>query len=166
MKRCDEMNHQLDCDGHPAICDCSFHENARRAAATHPPEPCSSQLDNDPPRCSQCGRLPPLHAKHCPTITLAEVSRTAAALSELAGIGSDVCTLLAAVQEGATLVLTGPGSHDRRGAPRFGASLESADGAREAHAMGDDLPRLLGDLVKCWRSPASMINRVSPAVSR
>lgn len=95
-------------------------------------------------------------------------ARTAAALAELAGIGSDVCALLHAVQGGATLVITGPDPIGRTGAPKFGASLESATGAREAHAMGDDLPRLLSDLVKCWGSAASMANRVpvSPAVSR
>jgi hypothetical protein len=185
------------CEQHPAICDCNFHENARRAAFinSHPApaagEPCSCVFnadgtvsnpcpawhymndsktvrdrlrDNSPPRCSQCGREPPLHAKDCPRIVT--LSRTSAALSELASVGSDVCALLAAVQGGATLVITGPDSHARKGVPHFGASLESSDGAREAHAMGNDLPRLLRDLAQSWASDASMRQRVSPAASR
>jgi len=96
----------LECDEDPAICDCAFHDNARRAAATDPVQIYREQreppaenlervkrllqerpevaariaeqvvtglglgafLDNDPPRCSQCGREPPTHARHCPTL--------------------------------------------------------------------------------------------------
>ncbi len=47
----------LECDEDPVFCDCSFHVNARRAERSH---------DNDPPRCNQCGREPPTHARHCP----------------------------------------------------------------------------------------------------
>jgi len=82
----------------------------------------------------------------------AKSRRIIEALSELAGMGSDFCALLAAVQGGATLVITGPDPLGRNDVPRFGASLESTSGAIEAHAMGSELPRLLSDLAKSWAS--------------
>lgn len=77
-------------------------------------------------------------------------TRITAALSELAGMGSDICSLLHAVQGGATLVLAGPDPLGNIHAPRFGATLESATGARHASVYGSDLPRLLSDLVANW----------------
>lgn len=96
----------LECDEDPAVCDCAYHDNARRAAATHsqwddpdaplrggwapgtnhrigdfgefigPPDArqvaavrATRPLDNDPPRCNQCGREPPTHARHCPKVS-------------------------------------------------------------------------------------------------
>jgi hypothetical protein len=83
-------------------------------------------------------------------VDTAQRRRISAALNELAGMGSDICTLLEGIQGGATLVITGPDPLGRSDVPRFGASIESATGAREAHAMGSDLPRLLSDLAASW----------------
>lgn len=104
--------------------------------------------------CPECGKRPTVdkdHAPGCPRAPghpSAQSERTSSALSELAAMGSDICTLLAAVQAGATLVLTGP---DPLGSSqRFGATIESATGARYVHGTDRELSRLLSDLAKQW----------------
>lgn len=115
----------------------------------HANGPCPGHR-SDPARpgfCSLCG-------SPCESRPRREASeqqqRTSSALAELAAMGSDVCALLAAVQGGATLVISGPDPLGSRTSPRFGATIQSATGAREAHATGSDLPRLLSDLAKSW----------------
>ena len=53
-----EADPSLGCDGHPAVCDCSYHENARRAEETHR-EPSTVPLpgEADPPELQHAVRL-------------------------------------------------------------------------------------------------------------
>lgn len=74
-----------------------------------------------------------------------------AALGELAAMGSDVASLLAAVDAGATLVMTGPDPLGSTAAPRFAGSIESNGGAREAHATGAALLEMVAGLATAWR---------------
>jgi hypothetical protein len=74
------------------------------------------------------------------------------ALGELAVMGSDVATLFAAVDAGATFVITGPDPlRSDRKIPRFGATLESHTGSREANASGDSLVAVIADIAAQWR---------------
>jgi hypothetical protein len=73
------------------------------------------------------------------------------ALGELAVMGSDVATVFAAVDSGATFVITGPDPLMSTRAPRFGATLESHSAAREANASGESLIQVLAEIARQWR---------------
>ena len=107
-------------------------------------------LDNDPPRCSQCGRLPPTHAKDCPKVAAGSI--TAIKLEMHGAEGEAMICIFNAITEGATLILTGPNSVISPSDNKFGATLEDATGEIDANAYGTSLGDVLIGLVTEWRS--------------
>lgn len=90
-------------------------------------------------------------ARPCPVHDVDPSERYRVALNVLATFGSEVATLLAAVDGGATLVVTGPDPLGNSNSPRIGASIDSITGARHADAYGASLVEVLGELANKWR---------------
>lgn len=75
------------CEGDPEVCDCAWHDNARRSYASR-----DCDGPDGPPK-----------VRTLPQGLSEQARRISAALNELATTGSQICLILAAIDKGASL---------------------------------------------------------------
>jgi hypothetical protein len=122
----------------------------------------------DPPRCNQCGRQPPTHARHCPKVApfgpaAAELAAIVAHVLLCPGCGAEyprpcapgcerqpdaLGVLLGAVASGATLTLHGPPPHHQLQTLYLGTT-------------GASLVPVLVELAEQWKHFSSQPGRVA-----
>jgi hypothetical protein len=118
------------CNGDAAVCDCFYHENARRAEATHDDEVTETALTVAPVE-QPCSEFNGRYAER----------------------GDAIAELLDAVSCGATLEVSGPSIDDST----VRAWIESAAGMHCAQAEGSAIGPVLVELARNWKVAASAL---------
>lgn len=133
--------------------DCVMCGTARSRIAARDAEQLAAQLraqthdpDGKVKACSECGNLLPLHTTGCP-----RAPGRAQSVTILDPLRAAMLDIAIAIEDGGTLILTGPNSVVSPNDRQYGATLEDAGGELSANAYGLELSDVLVKLVSDWK---------------